>query len=66
MKVEKPDAFLLNLKMIFNDLARVELIAERAGNASEGMDDYVLTRDILATLRDLRHSIRDRILEDVG
>lgn len=66
MKTVKHDAFLLNLKMISNDIARLEQIAERAGNASEGMDDYALTRDILATLRDIRHSIRDRILEDVG
>ena len=66
MKTVKHDAFLLNLKMISNDLVRLEQIAERAGNASEGMDDYALTRDILATLRDIRHSLRDRILEDVG
>lgn len=66
MKIQQSNAFILNLKMISNDIARLEDIAERAGNASEGMDDYVLTRDILATLRDIRHSIRDRILEDVG
>ena len=66
MKIDKPDAFLLNLKMISNDLVRLEQIAERAGNSSEGMDDYALTRDVLATLRDLRHSLRDRILENVG
>lgn len=66
MKIQQSNAFILNLKMISNDIARLEDIAERAGNASEGFDDYALTRDILATLRDIRHSIRDRILEDVG
>lgn len=66
MKVEKTDAFLLNLKMIFNDLARVELFAERARNASSSTEDYDMGEELISSLRDLRHSIRDRILEDVG
>ena len=66
MKIQKYDPFLSNLKSISNELVQIEARVERAGNASEGMDDYSLTRDILATLRDIRHSIRDRILEDVG
>jgi len=64
--MERPDAFILNLKMISNDLARLEQIAERSRNASDNDDDYSMGEEVMFSLRELRHAIRDRILEDAG
>lgn len=66
MKIQTSDAFILNLKMISNDIARLEQYAERARNASNNDDDYGMGEDIVFALREIRHLIRDRILEDIG
>ena len=61
MKIPPPDAFILNLKMISNDVWQLQQIAERASNSSENNIDYDLGVDIRNDLEKIREKIAKRL-----
>jgi len=61
MKVQRPDAYTLNLKMIYNDLSQLQKVAERAANSSSNNQEYSRAIEITEDIARIKNNILEML-----